>query len=221
MKYLRISLAATFALLLLAGCGSTLNDVLGTGTTPTNTQNYSGNVNYIDLNARRIDLNSNGYTTSIYWNSSTQFTYQNQNVNPNSIRTGDYVTVQAYNNSSGQLLAQTVVDNGSGMASGTYPGQGTYPTTNGSLHVQGTVSYVDTTQQRIDVSSAYVTGLNTGNGGQGSYSVYYSTSTPVYYQGNTYPPANLERGDQIDVSASNNGGRYEANSITVTRNVRQ
>src|SRR5262249_53922949 len=90
MKYLRISLAATVALLLLAACGS-LNDVLGTGSTyPTNTQNYSGNVNYVDLNARRIDLSSNGYNTTFYWNSNTQFTYQNQNVSPNSIRTGDY-----------------------------------------------------------------------------------------------------------------------------------
>jgi len=222
MKYIRISLAATFALLLLAGCGSTLNDVLGTGTNyPTNTQSYSGNVSYIDLNARRIDLNSNGYTTSIYYNSSTQFTYQNQNVSASSIRSGDYVTVQASNNGNGQLVAQTVYDNGGGMASGTYPGNGTYPTTNGSFHVQGTVNYVDTTQQRIDVSSAYVTGFNTGNGNQGTYSVYYSTSTPVYFQGNTYSPTNLERGDQIDISAYNNGGRYEASSITVTHNVRQ
>jgi len=83
------------------------------------------------------------------------------------------------------------------------------------------VNYVDTTQQRIDVSSAYVTGLNTGNGGQGSYSVYYSTSTPVYFQGNNYSPTNLERGDQVDISAYSNGGRYQADSITVTRNVRQ
>lgn len=217
MKYLRISLAATFALLLLAGCGSTLNDVLGTGTgtTPTNTQSYSGNVNYIDLNARRIDLNSNGYTTSIYYDSNTQFTYQNQNVNPNSIRTGDYVTIQAYNNGNGQLTAQNVSDNGS-MASGTYP-----PSSSSGFHIQGTVSYVDTGAQRIDITSAYTTGLNTGGSGQGSYSVYYSTSTPVYYQGNTYSPTALERGDQIDISASNNGGRYQANSINVTRNVRQ
>jgi len=217
MKYLRISLAATFALLLLAGCGSTLNDVLGTGTnTPTNTQSYSGNVNYIDFNAHRIDLNSNGYTTSVFWDSNTRFTYQNQNVNANSIRNGDYVTVQAFNNSNGQLLAQSVYDNGSGMASGTPPSS-----TSGSFRVQGTVSYVDTSAQRIDVSSAYVTGLNTGGSGQGSYSIYYTTSTPVYFQGNTYSPTNLERGDQVDISAYSNGGRYQADSITVTRNVRQ
>lgn len=213
MKYLRISLAATVALLLLAACGS-LNDVLGTGSTyPTNTQNYSGNVNYVDLNARRIDLSSNGYNTTFYWNSNTQFTYQNQNVSPNSIRTGDYVTIQAYS-SNGQLVAQNVNDNGS-MASGTYP-----PSTSSTFDIRGSVSYIDTSAQRIDLTSAYVSGLNSG-AGQGSYSVYFSSQTPVYYQGKTYSPTALERGDQIDVRAYNSGGRYQADSITVTRNVRQ
>jgi Domain of unknown function (DUF5666) len=220
MKYLRISLAATVALLLMAGCG-TLGDVLGTGNnypSNTQTQTLSGTVNYIDTNARRIDMNSNGYTQSVYWDSRTQFTYQNQNVNPNAIRSGDYVTVQA-SNSGGQLLAQNVNDTGNGMASGS-PGN-TYPSTNGSFNLQGTVSYVDTTAQRIDITSAYATGLRT-NGTQGTYSIYYDSRTPVYYQGQTYSPTALERGDQIQVSAYDNGnGRYLANSITVTRNVRQ
>jgi hypothetical protein len=219
MKYLRISLAATVALLLMAGCG-TLGDVLGTGNnSPSNTQtqSLSGTVNNIDTNARRMDLNSNGYTQSVYWDSRTQFTYQNQNVNPNAIRSGDYVTVQAYN-SGGQLLAQNVNDTGNGMASG-YPGN-TNPSPNGSFNLQGTVSYVDTTAQRIDLTSAYTTGLRTN--GQGTYSIYWDSRTPVYYQGQTYSPTALERGDQVQVSAYDNGnGRYLANSITVTRNVRQ
>lgn len=222
MKHLRISLAAICALVLLAGCGS-LGNVLGTGNnypTNTNTQSISGNVNYIDMNARRIDLNSNGYTTSVFYDSNTQFTYQNQNVNANSIRTGDYVTIQAYNSNNGQLLAQSVYDNGSGMASGTYPNQN--PTnTNGTFEIQGTVNYVDTSAQRIDVTSAYVTGLRT-NSGQGNYSIYYDSRTPVYFQNQSYSPTALERGDQIDVRAfDNGGGRYMASSITVTRNVRQ
>lgn len=222
MKYLRISLAATVALLLMAGCGS-ISDVLGTGNPnnyPTNAQSFSGNVNYIDLNARRIDLNSNGRTTSIFYNSQTQFTYQNQNINPSAIRNGDYLTIQASNNGNGQLLAQSVYDNGSGMASGTNP-PNTYPSnTNGTFDIQGTVNFVDTTAQRIDLTSSYVTGLQTN--GNGNYSVYYNSQTPVYYQGQTYSPTALERGDQIDVRASNNGnGSYIANSITVTHNVRQ
>jgi hypothetical protein len=221
MKGLRISLAALTALLLLAGCGS-IGNVLGTGSPypATNGQSISGNVNYIDYNARRIDLASNGYTTSVYYDNSTQFTLNNQSVSANAIRQGDYITVQAYNNNNGQLIAQNVYDNGGGMASG-YPApypSGSYPSSS-SFTISGTVNYVDTTAQRIDLSSAY-TSLRT-NGGQGNYSVYYDSRTPVYYQGNTYSPTALERGDQVSITAyDNGGGRYTASSINVTRNVR-
>ena len=224
MKGLRISLAAITVLLLMAGCG-TIGDVLGTGSpnNPSNTQSISGNVNYIDYNARRIDLNSNnGYTTSVYYDNSTSFTLNNQSVSPNAIRQGDYITVQAYNSSNGQLIAQNVYDNGGGMASG-YPApypSGNYPSNGQQFTITGTVNSVDTTAQRIDLYSAYATGLRT-NGGQGNYSVYYNSNTPVYYQGNSYSPTALERGDQVSVSAyDNGGGRYVASSINVTRNVR-
>ena len=142
-------------------------------------------------------------------------------MNPSSIRRGDQVNITAYNNGNGQYTADTVYIASSGMASN-YPGTGTYPsTTNGTFEVQGTVNYVDTSAMRIDLTSAYVTGLRT-NGNQGSYSIYYDSRTPVYYQGQSYSPSALERGDQIDVQAvDNGGGRYMANQITVTRNVRQ
>lgn len=223
MKGLRISLAAITALLLMAGCGS-IGNILGTGSPnyPANTQTISGNVNYIDHNARRIDLNSNGYTNSIYWDNSTQFTMNNQNVSSNAIRQGDYITVQASNNGNGQLVAQNVNDSGGGMASGSpapYPSN-TYPGNGQSFTITGTVNYVDTSAMRIDLSSAY-TNLRT-NGGSGNYSVYYDSRTPVYYQNQSYSPTALERGDQISVTAfDNGGGRYTASSITVTRNVRQ
>ena len=91
---------------------------------------------------------------------------------------------------------------------------------NGQFTITGTVSGVDTNNQRIDLYSAYTTGLRT-NGGQGNYSVYYNSNTPVYYQNTTYSPTALERGDQVSISAyDNGGGRYVASSINVTRNVR-
>jgi hypothetical protein len=223
MTHLRISLAAMCALILMAGCGG-LGDILGTGspsTTPNgqNTQ-IQGVVNNVDTNAHRIDVttNNNNYTSTVYYDSRTQFTYQNQTVNPASIRRGDQVNITAYNNN-GQYTADTVYIVGSGMASN-YPG--TNPsTTNGTFEVQGTVNYVDTSAMRIDVTSAYVTGLRT-NGNQGTYSIYYDSRTPVYYQGQSYSPSALERGDQIDVQAFDSGsGRYTASQITVTRNVRQ
>jgi hypothetical protein len=222
MKYLRISTAATVALLLMAGCGA-LNNVLGTGSPSTypsgqNAQ-IQGVVNTIDTNARRIDMIvNNQYNSSVYYDSRTQFSYGNQTVSASSIRRGDQLDIRAYTNGNGQYTADTVNVVNSGMASN-YPGN--YPPSNsGTFRLQGTVSYVDTSAQRIDVNSAYMTGLRT-NGNQGTYSIYYDSRTPVNYQGQSYSPTALERGDQIDVSAYDNGGRYMASSITVTRNVRQ
>ncbi len=227
MKHLRISLAAVVALLLTAGCGS-LGDVLGGGNNNPNTTNQTaqitGTVNNVDTRAQRIDLNvnsSNGYpsgsTSTVYYDSRTQFLYQNRTVSAADLRRGDQVDIRALSNNNGQYTADTVYIGSSGMASN-YPSN-TYPSTQASS-IQGTVSYVDTTAQRIDLTSAYATGLRTTN--QGNYSVYFGSQTPVYYQGKTYSPTALERGDQVDIRVFDNGsGRLMADSITVTRNVRQ
>ena len=101
MKHLRISLAAVCALILMAGCGG-LGNVLGTGSPSTypsgSSTQIQGVVTNIDTNAHRIDISSNNnYTNTVYYDSRTQFSYQNQNVNPSSIRRGDQVNITAYN----------------------------------------------------------------------------------------------------------------------------
>jgi len=85
--------------------------------------------------------------------------------------------------------------------------------------VQATVNFVDSSNQRIDVAVNYVNNLrNTQSGNQ---SIYYDNNTRVTYQGNSgYNVTDLERGDQISVSGYNNNGRFLAETITVTRNVR-
>ena len=56
---------------------------------------------------------------------------------------------------------------------------------------------------------------------QSTGSVYYDSNTKVSYQGNTnYNITDLERGDEVSISGYNNNGRYVAQTITVTRNVR-
>jgi hypothetical protein len=48
------------------------------------------------------------------------------------------------------------------------------------------------------------------------------TRTRVLFQGQTYQPSDLERGDQIDARAyPGSNAQYVADTITVTRNVRQ
>jgi hypothetical protein len=83
--------------------------------------------------------------------------------------------------------------------------------------VNGTVNFVDTTAQRIDLNVNMVNGLrsstNTG-------SIYYDSRTVVQFQGRNYAVTDLERGDQVSVHGYNDGGRYVADTITVTKNVR-
>ena len=83
--------------------------------------------------------------------------------------------------------------------------------------VQGTVNYVDTQNQRIDLNVNYVNNLQTS---QNAQSIYYDNRTQVVYQGRNYNVTDLERGDQISVRGYNSSGRYVAHTITVTRNVR-
>jgi hypothetical protein len=93
------------------------------------------------------------------------------------------------------------------------------PSTTQPSDVVATVNSVDVNAQRIDVNANYINGLRES---QANQSIYYDANTRVVYQNNSnYKPADLERGDQITVRGSNNNGRYLAETITVTKNVRQ
>jgi hypothetical protein len=52
-------------------------------------------------------------------------------------------------------------------------------------------------------------------------SIYYDNNTRVLYGNAEYRVTDLERGDEIAVVGVNDNGRYLAQTITVTRNVRQ
>lgn len=90
------------------------------------------------------------------------------------------------------------------------------PTTPSS--VSGTVNFVDTSAQRIDLNVNTVNNLRSS---QGTASIYYDNRTQVQYGGRNYSPTDLERGDEVAVHGFNDNGKYVADSITVTRNVRQ
>lgn len=85
--------------------------------------------------------------------------------------------------------------------------------------VTGTVRSIDTQAQRIDLDVAYVNNLRT-SGSNSTGSIYYNSSTRVQYGNQTYNVTDLERGDQVSVRGVNDNGRYVAETITVTRNVR-
>ncbi len=93
---------------------------------------------------------------------------------------------------------------------------GTPPSTQSST-VQGTVNSVDTNAQVINLDANYGNNLRNTQSGQ---AIYYNNNTRVLYQGRQYQVTDLERGDQITITGSDNNGRYLADTITVTRNVR-
>ena len=223
----RVSFAfATILVLMLAGCGSMggLGGVLGN---PSNSSaTIQGTVNYVDTRAQTIDLtSSNGQRNTIYYNTQTRVTHQGQSGSPSQLERGDQIDVRAYANGNGQYTADTITVTQSVSSNGNYPN--TYPNTNPNTYpsnqaneIYGTVNSVDTQSRRIDITGSYGNGLR--NSQNNTYTVYYDNRTQVTYQGRTYTPADLERGDQVDVRVFDNGGRqYMADTITVTRNVRQ
>ena len=83
--------------------------------------------------------------------------------------------------------------------------------------VEGTVTRIDTADRRIDLDVYQVNNLRES---RPDSSIYYDADTVVLYDGNTYDPIDLERGDEIAANGTNVNGRYVADEIEVLRNVR-
>src|SRR5581483_6355112 len=83
--------------------------------------------------------------------------------------------------------------------------------------IQGTVNYVDANAGVINLDVSYVNNLRETRSGQ---TIYYDANTRVVYQGRDYRVTDLERGDQVSITGHNDNGRWVADTITVTRNVR-
>lgn len=218
------------ATLLLASCGSMdLGSILGGPQTSSTSGDVYGTVNSVDTRNQSVNITTDDQrTANIYYDSRTRVTYQNQNGSPSQLERGDRVSIRMVNNGN-QTVAETITVTQSASASNTYPsgtypsGGSTYPSTPSTAtgRVTGTVNYIDTSAHLINVTASYVTGLRSSSNNN-TFTVYYDTRTRVMYQGRAYNVEDLERGDQIDVSTYNSGnGQYVADTVTVTRNVRQ
>ena len=90
--------------------------------------------------------------------------------------------------------------------------------------IHGTVDSVDTNNHSILLTnvSNYNNNLAGGGGGYGnSVRVYYDNRTSLSYQGRSYRPEDLERGDQITVHVNDNGNnQLLAQSMDVTYDAR-
>jgi hypothetical protein len=88
----------------------------------------------------------------------------------------------------------------------------------GAYQIRGTVDSVDTRSQSIYLTN--VTGYNANlNGGRSSsVRVYYDNRTSLNYQGQSYRPDQLERGDEVTVNVDQSGNQLIAQTMDVTYN---
>lgn len=89
---------------------------------------------------------------------------------------------------------------------------------NSNYQISGTVDSVDTSSRSIwlrDVSG-YSSMLSSGGGN--TVRVYYDDQTSVEWQGRSYRPQDLERGDQVTVRVDEQGNTLVAESMSVTYN---
>lgn len=214
--------AAALAVLFLAACGSTgggIGDILGGGSQASNYE-IRGTVDRVDPNSRSVYLTNvsgmtsmlsnsgsgSGSAVRVYYDNQTTVSHQGESHRPEDLERGDEVTVRVSESTNNTLIADRVVvtHDASGGTGTSYPGS-----VSGSM-LRGTVAYVDTSRRTIEVNRGF--GANV--------IVEYGTNTPVYFNGQTYRPADLERGDEIDISVRDLGSnRFSANDITVVRSV--
>ncbi len=86
--------------------------------------------------------------------------------------------------------------------------------------IRGTVESVDVNSRSIWLTN--VSGYNSSmlsNSSGNTVRVYYDERTPVEFNGQTYRPGDLERGDQVAVRVDESGNNLLAESVTVIRDV--
>ena len=102
------------------------------------------------------------------------------------------------------------------FGSGNGNGNGNYNT-----EIRGTVDSVDLNSGSIYLINA--TNSNSGmlsSGGGNSYRVYFDNRTTVDYNGRSFRPEDLERGDQVAVRVDQSSNRPYATSMSVLYDAR-
>ena len=218
-------IAASLTVLFLAACGSSgIGDVLGGGGSQQQS-NYEirGTVDSVDLNSRSIWLrNVSGYssmlsnsgsgsgsgnTARVYFDDQTSVSWQGQTYRPQDLERGDEVVVRV-DEDGNRLIADsmTVTYNAGGSMTSSSGTSGVYGST-----VRGNVRYIDTSRRTIEIDRG---------SGMSAMTLDFDTSTPVYFNGNTYRVGDLERGDEVEIRVREMGGnRVVAQDVTVIRSM--
>ncbi len=216
MIKIKMLAAAVFGLLLAAGCASYNS---GYSYPYNHTYDISGTVDSVDLNSQSIYLTNaggfrgysnlvpygSGNNVRVFYNNGTVAYWQGRAYRPEDLEHGDQVTIHV-TQTGNQLIAQSMnvtYNSREGMASSAPP-YGSYGYNTSLVH--GTLSSVDNYARTMTI--------DTGNGNL--MTVSFNSNTPVYMNGRTFLPTELQAGDTVDVRVNDLGrGNLGAQDITV------
>ena len=89
---------------------------------------------------------------------------------------------------------------------------------NQSGEIRGTVDSIDLSSRSIYLSRVNSGSMLSSGGGSGSTRVFFDNSTSVSYQGRSYRPEDLERGDEVVVQVEETNNGLYARAMNVTYN---
>ncbi len=225
-------LTLLLAVPLLAACGSAgIGPILGGGTPTNTTAQLEGTVQRVDTTNRTITvadvsgvrsgLRNGGDTEVLYYDNSTEVTYQGASYRPADLEAGDRIVAQV-EESGNRLLADQIQVTYDVSSGGYGTGSGVPSSTSGfDADLRGTVRSVDTRAHVLNLErTRYGQGFDAGSTTGDVVSVHYDSGTAVYYQGQTYDPSSLERGDVVDVDLRSTANGWWADAIRVVADVR-
>ena len=239
--------ALALAAAVLAGCGSSgMGDILGGGSDyPENSLlEVSGTVRGVDVSGGdcaieltdsrtyesrlRDEYDSNGSLGSevVFCDDRTEVVHDGRSYRPDALERGDRIVARV--RQVGSRLHADRIEVTHDVSSGTYDDDRyddrSDDRSGGSAlygDVRGVVYRVDTGRGTIELEEVEV--LDRGLGfdrNEDRMTLYYDRDTEVRFEGQTYSPENLERGDLIEVEVDQLRGQLMADEIAVLRDAR-
>jgi hypothetical protein len=164
----------------------------------------------------RSSLRNDSGEIAIYYDDQTDVEYDGKTYEPTALEEGDRIVVDV-EDTGNRLYARDI--------------EVTYDVTAGDRdddydrdeisEVRGTVRWIDQDRRLMELEdTSWGFGSDRDRDDDDVVEVYYDSSTVVEYDGRSYKPENLERGDEVRVDVRRSGSRYEADEIQVVENVR-
>lgn len=181
-----------------------------------------GTVRYVDSSRRTIELDRgsfSGQSSVIEYDNSTYVNFNGRRYRPEDLERGDEIEIRTRRSGNNRLVAEDINVLRSVSGTGSYDGSGpSHGESNRTARVRGTVRHVDDNRRTIELDQMnWISGFRRNTS---SSSVQFDTYTVVEYQGQTYPPSNLERGDVVEIDVRDTGSsNLVAERIIVVRDV--